>query len=175
MFFSQGTIAIDGFSMVLPSLDHHHRMFFYRSTIEIDGFSMVFPNSGAMVSEGFDLEKDLKMRIIVTDPVLRELIQIQITLLLVNFWCYSTLKDTYFRFKVGGCVCWTFSTLFCYHRKLSMVFKVTITIEWKSWGQPLGSMVFRWFWRKTTIGNDGFRWLCTIGPTMEWLCTIVEV
>ena len=28
---------------------------------------------------------------------------------------------------------------------------------------------------KTTIGNDGFRWLCTIGPTMEWLCTIVEV
>ena len=56
-----------------------------------------------------------------------------------------------------------------------MVFKVTITIEWNGWGQPLGSMVFRWFWGKTTIGNDGFRWLCTIGPTMEWLCTIVEV
>ena len=42
-------------------------MFFYRSTIEIDGFSMVFPNSGAIVSDGFDLDKDLKMRIIVTD------------------------------------------------------------------------------------------------------------
>ena len=28
MFFFQGTIAIDGFSMVLPSLDHHHWMFF---------------------------------------------------------------------------------------------------------------------------------------------------
>ena len=56
-----------------------------------------------------------------------------------------------------------------------MVFKVTITIEWNGWGQPLGSMVFRWFWGKTTIGNDGFRWLCTIGLTMEWLCTIVEV
>ena len=39
----------------------------------------------------------------------------------------------------------------------------------------MGSMVFRWFWGKTTIGNDGFRWLRTIGPTMEWLCTIVEV
>ena len=39
----------------------------------------------------------------------------------------------------------------------------------------MGSMVFRWFWGKTTIGNDGFRWLCTIGLTMEWLCTIVEV
>ena len=24
MFFFQGTIAINGFSMVLPSLDHHH-------------------------------------------------------------------------------------------------------------------------------------------------------
>ena len=43
MFFSQGTIVTDGFSMVLPPLDHHHWMFIYRSTIEIDGFSMVFP------------------------------------------------------------------------------------------------------------------------------------
>ena len=58
--FFQGTIAIDGFSMVLPYLDHHH---FFRSTIDINGFSMVFPNSGAMVSDGFDLEKDLQMRV----------------------------------------------------------------------------------------------------------------
>jgi len=28
MFFFQGTIVIDGFSMVLPSLDHYHWMFF---------------------------------------------------------------------------------------------------------------------------------------------------
>ena len=56
-----------------------------------------------------------------------------------------------------------------------MVFKVTINIEWNGWGQPLGSMVFRWFWGKTTIGNNGFQWLCTNCPTMEWLCTIVEV
>ena len=88
MFFFLGTIVIDGFSMVLPSLDHHHRMFFYRSTIEIDGLGMFFPNSGAMVSDGFDLEKDLKMRISVTDPILGQLclvFRIQITLLLVNF------------------------------------------------------------------------------------------
>ena len=45
-------------------------MFFYRSTIEIDGFLIVFPNSGAMVSDGFDLDKGLKMRMIVTDPLL---------------------------------------------------------------------------------------------------------
>ena len=98
MFFFQGTIAIDGFSMVLPSLDHHHWMFFCRSTIEIDGFSMVFPNSGAMVSDGFDLEKDQKMRIIVTD-ILQELcllFRIQITLLLVSFRCKSTLKYSVF-------------------------------------------------------------------------------
>ena len=65
-------------------------MFFYRSTIEIDGFSMVFPNSGAMVSDGFDLDKDLKMRIIVTDSLLRQLCAlswIQITLLLVKLRC----------------------------------------------------------------------------------------
>ena len=80
-------------------------MFFCRSTIEIDGFSMVFPNSGAMVSDGFDLEKDQQMCIIVTDPILRELcvlFRIRITLLLVNFMCKSTLKDRMFLiFKVG--------------------------------------------------------------------------
>ena len=48
-------------------------MFFYTSTIEINGFSMVFQNLSAMVSDGFDLEKDLKMRVIVTDPILRQL------------------------------------------------------------------------------------------------------
>ena len=55
------------------------------------------------------------------------------------------------------------------------MFKVTITIECNGCTQPLGSMVFRCFWDKTTIDNDGFQWLCTIGPTMEWLRTIVEV
>ena len=69
MFFFQGTIAINGFSMVLPALDHHHWMFFYRSTIDINGFPMVFPNSGAMVSDGFDLERDLKMRVIVSASI----------------------------------------------------------------------------------------------------------
>ena len=56
-----------------------------------------------------------------------------------------------------------------------MVFKGTITIEWNGLGQPLGSMVFQWFWGQATIGFDGLRWLSTIGPTMEWLHTIVEV
>ena len=62
---------------------------------------------------------------------------------------------------------------FCYHCKVLMIFYGTITIEWNGLGQPLRSMVFRWFW--ATIGNDGFRWFSTIGPTMEWLPTIVEV
>ena len=44
-------------------------MFFFRSTIDINGFSIVFPNSGAMVSDGFDLEKDLKMRVIVSASI----------------------------------------------------------------------------------------------------------
>ena len=53
-------------------------------------FRWFFPNLSAMVSDGFDLEKDLKMRIIVTDPILQQLyvlFRIQITLLLVNLMC----------------------------------------------------------------------------------------
>ena len=38
MFFFQGTIVIDGFSMVLPSLDHYHWMFFADQPLK----SMVF-------------------------------------------------------------------------------------------------------------------------------------
>ena len=180
MFFSKAPLS----SMVF-------RWFYHPWTITIECFftdqplkSMVFwwfsqiqVRWSAMV---LTLKTDLKLLIIVTDPILRQLcvlFRIQITLLLVSFRCKSTLKYSVFflRFKVGCCVCWTFSTLFCYHRKLSMVFEVSITIEWNGWGQPLGSMVFQWFWGKTTIGNDDFWWLCTIGPTMEWLCTIVEV
>ena len=56
-----------------------------------------------------------------------------------------------------------------------MVFRGTITIEWNGWRQPLETMVFRWFLGEATIGNDGFQWFSTIGPTMEWLGTIVQV
>ena len=71
--------------------------FYHPWTITIECFftvqplkSMVFQNSGAMVIDGFDLEKNLKMRIIATDPLLRHLcvsFRIQITLLLVNLRC----------------------------------------------------------------------------------------
>ena len=67
--FFLGTIVIDGFSMVLPSMDQHHWMFFTEQPLK----SMVFPSSGAMVSDGFDLENDLKMCITVTGPILRQL------------------------------------------------------------------------------------------------------
>ena len=96
IFFFQGTIAIDGFSMVLPALDHHHWMFFYWSTIDIDGFPMVFPNSGAMVSNGFNLERDLKMRVIVSASIFNSSDQQVLSwifkdtldqLLLINFRC----------------------------------------------------------------------------------------
>ena len=42
MNFFGGTIAINGFSMVLLPLNHHHWMFFHWLTIDINGFSMVF-------------------------------------------------------------------------------------------------------------------------------------
>ncbi len=56
-----------------------------------------------------------------------------------------------------------------------MVFRGTITIKWNGWRQPWETMVFRWFLGQATIGNDGFRWLSTIGPMMEWLGTIVHL
>ena len=59
-------------------------------------FRWFFPNLSAMVSDGFDLEKDLKMHIIVTDPILQQLyvlFRIQITLLFVKGWlAIATLK-----------------------------------------------------------------------------------
>ena len=64
---------------------------------------------------------------------------------------------------------------FCYHWTFSMVFRGTITIEWNGQRQPLKTMVFRWFWVSQPLVTMVFRWLATIGPTMEWLHTIVEV
>ena len=48
-------------------------------------------------------------------------------------------------------------------------------MEWLQAIIALEMMVFRWFLGQATIGNGGFRWLSTIGSTMEWLGTIVEV
>jgi len=49
-----------------------------------------------------------------------------------------------------------------------MVFRITIAIDEMVPAQPLVPMVFQWFLRESTIGNDGFQWLPTIGPTMRW-------
>ena len=49
-----------------------------------------------------------------------------------------------------------------------MVVKVTIAIDGMVPAQPLGPMVFRWFFSQPTIGDDGFQLLPTIGPTMRW-------
>ena len=46
--------------------------------------------------------------------------------------------------------------------KISMVFKDTITIEWNGWRQPLRTVVFRWFWGQSIIGNDGWP------PLVQW-------
>ena len=46
--------------------------------------------------------------------------------------------------------------------------KVTIAIDGMVTAQPLGPMVFRWFFSQPTIGDNVFQWLPTIGPTMRW-------
>ena len=79
------------------------------------------------------------------------------------------------RLRTESKLFWTLRTTFCYHCQVSMVFKGTITIEWNGLGQPLGSMVFRWFWSQATISFNSFQWLSTIGSTIEWWHTIPEV
>ena len=49
-----------------------------------------------------------------------------------------------------------------------MVSKVTIAIDGMVAAEPLGPMVFQWFFGQSTIGDDGFQWLPTIGQTMRW-------
>ena len=50
--FFQGTIGINGFSMVLSALNHHHLMFNGQPTIDFNGFLMVFRFFSTMVIDG---------------------------------------------------------------------------------------------------------------------------
>ena len=60
--FFEGTIGINGFSMVLPALKHHHLMFFDWTTIDFNGFSMVFRFFRTMVNDGLETPKLQKVR-----------------------------------------------------------------------------------------------------------------
>ena len=57
--FFQATIELNGFSMVLTTLDHHHWMFFEGPTIGVNGFSMIFKILRAMVNDGFEVNDGL--------------------------------------------------------------------------------------------------------------------
>ena len=165
--FFEGTIAIDGFSMVLILLNHHHWMFFFT---DWPLTSMVFqwfsPNSGTMVNNGFGLfKKDLR------SP--------QIPSWDKCTWLYR--KDMNEILRVPWPFCWlkTKSTLLGPHLatidKLQWFSKAPSPLNGMVMVKPLVSMVFQWFWCQATIGFNGFRWLSAIDPTMEWLHTIVEV
>ena len=93
------------------------------------------------------------MRIIVTDPILRELcvlFRIRITLLLVNFMCKSTLKDSMFLiFKVGCCV-HELST-----NEFSTLTATIANFQWFSmFPSPLNGMVEGNYWDRWF--SDGF-------------------
>ena len=178
MNFTIGTIAIiaiNGFSMVLLPLKHHHWMLF--SLIDhwhrwfFNGFPQILVRWSTMVLARL---KDLKKLAIAKYPIFW---QMHLMIEKGDKWIPQIISEFPGHFADWRQIktVWTFRTTICYHCKVSMVFKGTITIEWNGLGQPLGSMVFQWFWSQATIGFDGFRWLSTIGPTMEWLHTIVEV
>ena len=168
-------MAINGFSMVLLPLNHHHWIFFHWLTIDINGFPMVFTKVWHDGQQWFWPVKRPKKRLQLLHFEFFPQINLMkakgdkwISQIMSKFPCHFADWRKNLNF-------WTFKNTICYHCKVSMVFKGTITIEWNGLGQPLGSMVFQWFWGHATIGFDGLRWLSTIGPTMEWLHTIVEV
>ena len=163
--------------------------FFFRTPLPTMVFQWFFPNSGTMVNDGFGYEKIKKKSKCDISHFTTNLRSFLNTLHALfhpfNFWsivliCTQHLESMTWmktlplwvlnRIKTPLCV-----SSFCYHWKISMVFRGTITIEWNGQRQPLKTMVFRWFWVSQPLVTMVFKWLATIGPTVEWLHTIVEV
>ena len=185
MFFSQGTIASDGFSMVLLPHDHHHWMFFCRLTIDIDGFSMVFSQIQVrwltMVLVMKRPKKRVNVKYFTTNlPNLQNTFhapfhpfhfssEVLICIQYLPFPLWLITNPDIIVVVVVGCC-----SRFCYHWKCSMVFRGTITIEWNGQRQPLRTMFFWWFWVSqplVTMVFDGWppsmqRWNCYI-PSLK--------
>ena len=143
MFFFHGTIAIDGFSMVLPYLDHHHWMFFFQINHWYQWFFDGFPKFRCDGQRWFWPWKRPKNARNRDGSYFATIVRI------ISSSDQQVNKPWKTVFFLDFKLVVVFVGLLAhsgYHRKLAMVFKVTITIEWNGWGQPLGSMVFRWFW-----------------------------
>ena len=152
-------------------------------------FQWFFRNSGTMVNDGSGCEmtkKTCKCDILHFTTNLRNLqnnlhapfYPFHFSSIVLAYRIHDLNEDFAYillRFKVGCRSRWTFKSSFCCHWKFAMFFRGTITIEWNGQRQPLKTMVFRWFWVSQPLVTMVFRWLATIGPTMEWLHTIVEV
>ena len=58
----------------------------------------------------------------------------------------------------------------CYHCETSMVFRVTIAIEWMVWKKPLVPIFFLMVFGLSTISPDGFLFLLPLGSTvLRWM------
>ena len=138
--------------------------------------SMVFQwfstNSGTMVNDGFGLFKRPKKLKIARDPILGQTHLINRERLWMKSSDHFRGPRPFYRLK-------TKSTLsgphFATIAKFQWFSKAPFPLNGMVRVKPLGSMVFRWFWCQATIGFNGFQWLSGIGPTVEWLHTIVEV
>ena len=168
LFFSN-----DGMAMVFENSHHHHRWFLAGSTIGSDGFSMVFPILGTNVSRWLQTEIRDKLRVNKTSKTEMQ----AINLFFSNVLHFQKISHL---FQITRLVILVIIGLFdisfsqikrqtiYYHRHKSMVSKVTIAIDGMVPAQPLGPMVFRWFFSQPTIGDNVFQWLPTIGPMMQW-------
>ena len=125
-----------------------------------------------MVNDSFGLFKRPKKLKIATDPILRQMHLINRERIWMKSSDHFRVPRPFYRLK-------TKSTLsgphFATIAKFQWFSKAPSPLNGMVRVKPLGSMVFRWFWCQATIGFNGFQWLSSIDPTMEWLHTIVEV
>ena len=154
----QGTIAIDGFSMVLLPLNHHHWMFLHWLTIDIDDFFNGFPQIlvrwSTMVLARL---KDLKKLAIATYPIFW---QMHFMIKKGDKWTPQIISEFpghFAELKLFGLLRPHFATIQRHHH---------LWMEWLV--ATIGFNGFLWFWGSATFGFNGFRGLSTSGATVEW-------
>ena len=169
--FFQGTIGINGFSMVLSALNHHQLMFNGQPTIDFNGFLMDFRFFRTMVNDGL------------ATPKLQKVCKF-------NSWqnmfsqhrrenhCSNNNLTNNFSFLYRIL---TISIILAHLKILKRPLKIFNGFgghhyHWIFFGPlTIANDGFQWFLGRPTIGFNGFRWSRTIGQTMEWFQWIEQV
>ena len=166
----------------VPLLSMVFQWFWYHWTITIECFltdwpltSMVFQwfstNSGTMVNDGFGpFKRPKQARNCHISHFLTNALHDK-ERRLMNPPNHCRVPRTFCRLKIKSKLFGLWGQHFAAIAKFQWFSKSPSPLNGMVWGNHW----VQWFWGQATIGFDGCRWLSTIGPTMEWLHTIVEV